>query len=102
MFAVISAPGVQDNLRGYIGRYLQEVSAGLFVGRLSPVVWAKLWERIEEERSSGQVVGVVSAPTECGYKLHLAGCDALEVVDFDGFPLSARVQNRSSGSVLPA
>jgi len=38
MFAVISCTAIPDHVRGFLTRFFSEVSTGLYVGIVSPVV----------------------------------------------------------------
>jgi len=46
MFAVISCTAIPDHVRGFLTRFFSEVSTGLYVGIVSPVVLDNLWARI--------------------------------------------------------
>ena len=54
MFAVLSVAAPPEHLRGYISRFLQETVPDLFVGKLNPVVWDRLWDRVLHERNGGK------------------------------------------------
>ena len=47
MFAVISCTAIPDHVRGFLTRFFSEVSTGLYVGIVSPVVLDNLWARID-------------------------------------------------------
>lgn len=76
-------------LRGDLTRWLLEISAGVFVGRVSSRVREYLWERIIATCSDGRALMVYSANNEqhLEFKVHR---HQWEPVNFDGVQLMMR------------
>lgn len=77
------------SLRGDLTKWMQEVSLGVFVGRVSARVRDKLWERICEESKNGRATMVFTAQNEqhLDFRVHNT---AWEPIDFDGMKLMMR------------
>ncbi|WP_369598861.1 type I-E CRISPR-associated endoribonuclease Cas2e [Arthrobacter sp.] len=90
MIAVIIARAVPDHLRGYLGRFLSEVVPGVFVGRTSPTVAERMWERTSKDLKTGSMAMVITDQNmEQGYSFRTAGTDPPEVINLDGLQLIA-------------
>lgn len=76
-------------LRGHLTRWLLEISAGVFVGRVSSRVREELWNRVVDMSKEGRALMVFEDNTEQGYsfRTHLHQWD---VVDVDGLTLMRR------------
>lgn len=74
-------------LRGEITRWMLEVKAGVFVGRLSGMVRDRLWEMACKRVGTGSAILVHVADTEQGYAIRLHGEPRRQPVDFDGLTL---------------
>lgn len=59
-----SLPKVRERLKGECSRYMMEIKAGVFVGKISAAVCERLWDTIIESGDAGGTVMVYSAPTE--------------------------------------
>lgn len=73
------------SVEGYLTRFLSEVQAGLFVGKVSARVRDLLWERVNNDLSynNGRAVIAYDMDNEQGYVIkYLDG--GREVVDLDG------------------
>lgn len=77
------------SLRGDITRWLFEISAGVYVGRLSARVRDALWERTVANCGTGKVLMVQTARTESGFALRQHNYD-WNLRDFDGLTLLER------------
>lgn len=87
---VIYVELVPPRLRGGLTRWLTEVAAGLFVGRVSTLVRELLWASIVEEAAdTGRAVMVHRANNEQGYLLTMHGDSKRTVVELDGLLLVA-------------
>jgi CRISPR-associated protein Cas2 len=86
---LISAP---PGLRGHLSRWMVEVDAGVFVGKLSARVRNRIWPLLAERIGEGQAVMVMPADNEQGWSVLTAGRDRYYPVDFDGVILSARLR----------
>lgn len=76
-------------LRGYLTRWLLEISAGVFVGKVSKRVRELMWERTVEMVRSGRAIMVFTARNEQGLSFLVHG-HHWEPVDFDGLRLMLR------------
>lgn len=88
---VIVLERVTPSLRGLLTRWMMEVRAGVFVGRLSPRVRALLWEKVAGY--AGAQAGCLllyATPSEQGFAMESFGDPSREIVDFDGLQLLRR------------
>lgn len=78
-----------SGLRGHLTRWLLEISAGVFVGRVSARVRGLMWERVVELSKDGRAIMVYSVRGEQGlaFKVHRHDW---ETVDMDGVELMLR------------
>jgi CRISPR-associated protein Cas2 len=69
---VIVVAACPVGLRGHLTRWLLEISAGVFVGRVSARVRDLLWERTVDMVKSGRAIMVYAANNEQGldFKVH--------------------------------
>jgi CRISPR-associated protein Cas2 len=69
---VIVVAACPVGLRGHLTRWLLEISAGVFVGRVSARVRDLLWERTVDMVKTGRAIMVYSANNEQGldFKVH--------------------------------
>ncbi|MGB4780272.1 type I-E CRISPR-associated endoribonuclease Cas2e [Microbacterium sp.] len=81
-------------LRGYLTRWMLEISAGVFVGRVSKRVRELMWKRTVEMVRSGRAILVFSARNEQGLDFLVHG-HHWEPVDVDGIRLMLRPAPRS-------
>lgn len=76
-------------LRGYLTRWLLEISAGVFVGSVSARVRELLWDRTKEMTRTGRAIMVFSARNEQGLTFHVHG-HHWEPIDIEGITLMLR------------
>jgi CRISPR-associated protein Cas2 len=81
---------VPVGLRGELTRWLLEVRAGVFVGRVSAMVRDKLWEKVQQKGGGGAGMLVHLSQNEQGYNIRTFGDTSREVVDYDGLLLIRR------------
>jgi CRISPR-associated protein Cas2 len=85
---------VTPSVRGDLSRWLLEVQAGVFVGRVSRRVREALWDRAVQRADGGSVLMLWRARTEQGFDLRThrprgrvprrhEGVWLVEVVDYD-------------------
>lgn len=86
---LIAAP---EGLRGHLTRWMVEVSAGVFVGRVSLRVRDRLWEVLATRIGDGQATMIEPADNEQRWSVRTAGTDRWYPVDYDGLILSARLR----------
>lgn len=88
MFVVVNAVAIPDHLRGYLSRFLSEVTTGLYVGVVSARVRDNLWERAVSAAGSGSLTLVYNdAAREQGFALRSTGTGSRPVLDLDGMLL---------------
>ena len=87
MMVVMILERVPPNLRGELTRWLLELRAGVFVGKLNPRVRQKLWERICSGMKGGAGILVYSARNEQGFEMEFWGATDRLIVDRDGLKL---------------
>jgi len=85
-----------EGLRGHLTRWLLEVSAGVFVGKVSARVRDELWDRVVELSGRGRAVMAHTARTEQGFALRSHG-HHWEPVDIEGLTLMLRPHGAESG-----
>ena len=82
---------VKPSVRGELTRWMLEPKAGVFVGRLSPVVRDLLWAKVRRSVGAGaSAILLYAADTEQGYRIDTCGAGSRVVRDFDGLFLVAR------------
>ncbi len=83
-----TAPG----LRGDLSRWMMEVAAGVFVGRLSRLVRDQLWERIAEQAVADGASALLlwQTNTAQGFDVRAANPRGRYVEEFDGVWLARR------------
>lgn len=86
---VIVLTACPTGLRGYLTRWFQEVSPGVFIGRVPARVRDRAWDRVVEMIGRGRALLVNSAPGEQGLAFRTHGHD-WKPVDFDGIQLMMR------------
>ena len=87
---VIVLERVPASLRGELTRWLLELHAGVFAGRVSAMVRDRLWERACASMGGGAGLLLHSADTEQGFAVRFSGDTSRRVVDFDGLVLVQR------------
>ncbi len=86
---VIVLTACPAGLRGFLTRWLLEISAGIFVGKVSARIRDLIWSRILEMAKDGRAIMVYSANTEQGLDFRVHRHD-WEPVDLDGLRLMLR------------
>lgn len=88
-------------LRGHVTRWLLEISAGVFVGKVTVRVRDELWNRVVEHVKQGRAIMVFSRRGDQGldFRIHR---HEWEPVDLDGVrlirrPSAARAEPRKTG-----
>lgn len=83
---VISISDCPAKIRGYLTRYVFEISTGVYVGMLSAKVRDLLWQRICENLRHGRAVMVFNMNNEQGFDFKVWNT-TWKPVDFDGFKM---------------
>ncbi len=78
---------VSPGLRGELTRWLLELKAGVFVGRVSAMVRERLWAKACETMGEGGGLLMHSADNEQGFELRFWGTPGRQVRDFEGLQL---------------
>jgi len=78
---------VPTSLRGELTRWLLELKAGVFVGKVSAMVRDRLWEHVCMTSKDGSALLVHPADTEQGFMIHMWGTTSRTLRDFDGLLL---------------
>lgn len=81
---IITMDNAIERLKGECSRYLMEIKAGVFVGKISAAVRERLWKTIIESGDAGGTVMVYSAPTEQGFVMRMHGNPYRSIADIDG------------------
>jgi CRISPR-associated protein Cas2 len=86
---VIVVAACPVGLRGHLTRWLLEISAGVFVGRVSARVRDLLWQRTIDMVKTGRAIMVFSANNEQGldFKVHK---HEWQPIDIEGVTLMLR------------
>lgn len=87
-------------LRGHLTRWLLEISAGVFVGKVSARVRDELWEQVLSMLKDGRALMVFEEANEQGYSFR-SHRHHWDVMDLDGLTLMKRPeQPRRDSSAL--
>jgi CRISPR-associated protein Cas2 len=87
---VIVLIATPEGLRGYLTRWMIEITVGVFVGNPSRRVRDRLWLLLSSRVGNGQAVMVEPARNEQGWAVRTTGRDRWYPIDLDGLILSAR------------
>jgi len=75
---------VPASLRGDLSRWLFEIKAGVFVGRVSALVREELWARVTSKIGDGSALMVYSTNSEQGFWARSVGDPSRQLVDIEG------------------
>ncbi len=83
---VITLTDCPISLRGDLTKWLLEINAGVFVGKVSARVRDNLWERVVKNVKNGRATLVYSTNNEqrMDFRIHHS---ENEIIDFDGLKL---------------
>lgn len=84
---VLVLENAQPSLRGEISRWLFEIKAGVFAGRISALVRDELWTLIEEKLGNGSALMVYPQRNEQGFDARMLGNPSRSLVDIEGILL---------------
>lgn len=74
-------------LRGELSRWLFEIRAGVFAGRISALVRDELWLLIEQKLGQGSAVMIYPQRNEQGFGARMLGNPSRSLVDIEGLLL---------------
>jgi CRISPR-associated protein Cas2 len=84
---IVNVTNVNEQLRGYITRFLMEVYTGSYIGTCSQRVREQLWQRVVDsidDRHIGSAMIAWATDNEQGYDLLVHGFNDRDVCDDDG------------------
>jgi CRISPR-associated protein Cas2 len=67
-----------------LSRWLFEVKAGVFVGKLSALVRDELWKMVESKIKNGSALLIYSTNSEQGFTARSLGDPSRQLIDIDG------------------
>jgi len=71
-------------LRGELSRWLFEIKAGVFTGRVSALVRDELWQLIESKLGKGSAVLIYPCRSEQGFQARMIGNPSRSLIDIEG------------------
>ncbi len=84
---VIVLERVPVSLRGELTRWMLELKAGVFVGKVTSMVRDRLWERVCTNMRGGAGMLIYSSDAEQSFTMRFWGEPDRTIVDFDGLSL---------------
>jgi CRISPR-associated protein Cas2 len=78
---------VHSGLRGELSRWLFEIKAGVFTGKVSGLVRDELWALIGKKLGKGSAVMIYPTNTEQGFNAKVLGNPSRRLVDIEGMLL---------------
>uniref|UniRef100_B8HWH5 CRISPR-associated protein Cas2 n=1 Tax=Cyanothece sp. (strain PCC 7425 / ATCC 29141) TaxID=395961 RepID=B8HWH5_CYAP4 len=84
---VIILENVRTNLRGELSRWLFEIKAGVFAGRVSGLVRDELWQLVQQKVGKGSALMIHSTNNEQGFTARAVGNPSRSLVDIEGLLL---------------
>lgn len=81
---VLVLENAKPSLRGEISRWLFEIKAGVFAGRISALVRDELWQLIEQKIDTGSALMVYPQRNEQGFDARMLGSPSRTLVDIEG------------------
>jgi CRISPR-associated protein Cas2 len=86
---VIVVAACPIGLRGHLTRWLLEISPGVFVGKISARVRARMWDRVTDMVKTGRAIMVYGADNEQGLAFKVHAHDWIPV-NYEGINLILR------------
>jgi len=84
---VIAVNNAPPNLRGRLAVWLLEIRAGVYVGKYSSRVRARIWDQVEAGIGQGDAVMCWPVPNDQGFAFVTVGQNRRMPRDFDGLTL---------------
>lgn len=85
-FTVITLKKVPQALRGDLTKWMQEITAGVYIGNFNTKVREKLWKRVKENVKDGEATLSFAYRNEIGYQFDTHNT-SFSNIDMDGIPL---------------
>ncbi|ACK70865.1 CRISPR-associated protein Cas2 [Gloeothece citriformis PCC 7424] len=84
---VFVVENVANSLRGELSRWLFEVKAGVFTGKVSALVRDELWQYIADKVGTGSALMIYSTNNEQGFSAKVIGNRTRTLEDIEGLLL---------------
>jgi CRISPR-associated protein Cas2 len=84
---VLILENAKPSLRGELSRWLFEIKAGVFAGRISALVRDEVWILIEQKLGQGSAVMIYPQRNEQGFGARMLGNPSRSLVDIEGLLL---------------
>jgi CRISPR-associated protein Cas2 len=81
---VFIVENVSTSLRGELSRWLFEVKAGVFTGKVSALVRDELWQYVSEKLGKGSALLLYSTNNEQGFSAKILGNRTRTLEDIEG------------------
>jgi CRISPR-associated protein Cas2 len=81
---VLILENVSPSLRGEVSRWLFEVKAGVFTGKVSALVRDELWKYISDKVGQGAALMIYSTNNEQGFSARSLGDRSRTLEDIEG------------------
>lgn len=95
---VISLSNVPPKLRGFLTKYLWEISTGVYVGNVNARIRESLWERVTKNSTEiSKAIMVFPSDNEQGFDFYEYG-SSWKAIDYEGLKLIMRPNEDSSYS----
>ena len=98
---VMTLESVVPRLRGKLTRWLVEIQAGVYVGRVNQVVRDLLWEQAIKLDPTGRITQAWSTNSDQGFDFRIHGDERRQVVEFDGLKFVANLNTKALGKIAP-
>lgn len=94
---VIISSSINTQLRGYITRFLYEVSTGIYIGNLSRRVSDLLWNHITTESElKGNATMIRTTDNEQGYEISMHNNSSKSIISLDGLQIIEKLDTSSN------
>jgi CRISPR-associated protein Cas2 len=81
---VFIVENVSTSLRGELSRWLFEIKAGVFTGKVSALVRDELWQYVSEKLGKGSALLLYSTNNEQGFSAKILGNRTRTLEDIEG------------------
>ena len=88
-------------LRGFLTRWLLEISAGVFIGNPSARIRDSLWNEVRQYAGQGRALLIHTSNTEQGFTFHTHD-HSWAPVDYEGLTLIRRPSETPTAAPAPA
>lgn len=82
---IIISSAIDFQIRGYITRFLYEISTGVYIGKLSRRVSDLLWDYVSSvSGTNGSLIMIRTTDTEQGYEIMMHNSKTKQLLSLDG------------------